>query len=203
MATTAPLPDEKLVSLLQADDAQAMSLLLDKFGDALYGVVMRMVGVKETAEDLLQEAMVKVWHKRNQYDATKGRLFTWLINIVRNTTIDFLRLKKNQQQRETVSLDNPVHSTVNEPGEEMTVQDVGLQRAISQLEDQYQLMIELLYLKGYSQREAADLTGIPLGTIKSRSVSAVRQLREMLGNELISFLLALALLTYLTITYGY
>lgn len=203
MSATPPVADEEIVSLLQANDTHAMSLVLDKFGDALFGVIIRMVGVRETAEDLLQDVMVKVWHKRRQYDQTKGRLFTWLINITRNTTIDFLRLKKNQQQRETVSLDSPVYSSTEEPSEEMTVRDVGLQRAVEQLEDQYKLMIELLYLRGYSQREAAELTGIPLGTIKSRSLRAIQQLRQLLGDDLISLLLAWTLLTYLTYAYGY
>jgi RNA polymerase sigma-70 factor (ECF subfamily) len=85
----------------------------------------------------------------------------------------------------------------------MTVRDVGLQRAVEQLEDQYKLMIELLYLRGYSQREAAELTGIPLGTIKSRSLRAIQQLRQLLGGDLISLLLAWMLLTYLTYAYGY
>lgn len=170
------LSDEAIIHLLHSRSEQAIRPLLARYGDALYGIMYRMVQSRETAEDLMQEVFVKVWKNGPSYDPSKGKLFTWLLNITRNTAIDHLRLVKNQKQRQSISLDRLVyHPTTN-----AKVKEVGLQHALEKLDEKYHQVIELLYLRGYSQREAAEVLNIPLGTVKTRALTAVRELRKML-----------------------
>ncbi len=65
-----------------------MTEFYDRYSSALYGVIFRIVKAEDEAEDVLQEALVKIWHSFASYDATKGRLFTWVVNICRNLSID-------------------------------------------------------------------------------------------------------------------
>src|SRR3569833_137601 len=93
---------EQLVSLLQLKNREAFSLLYDSYSEAIYGVICRMVTDKAAAEDLLQDVFVKIWRKIESYDAARGTLFTWMINIARNICIDYLRSKQYKQQMKVV-----------------------------------------------------------------------------------------------------
>jgi RNA polymerase sigma-70 factor (ECF subfamily) len=109
-------------------------------------------------------------------------LFTWLHRIAKNAALDKVRTQKFQRQRETKDIDTTV-STGNDPSEEMKVSDPGLQAVILRLDKKYQEVIDLLYLQGYTQSEATEELGVPLGTIKSRARIALRELRKLLANE--------------------
>jgi RNA polymerase sigma-70 factor (ECF subfamily) len=176
------MSDEELVTLLQNHRERAIRPILDKYGDALFGVVLKIVQVQEIAEDVMQESFVKVWKNADAYDATKGRLFTWLVNIVRYTAIDKIRTVKFKENRKTVSLDRTVYEN-EQLSEEMEIRDVGLRKVIATLEEKYQKLIDLLYLQGYTQSEAAEALNIPLGTVKTRSKAAISQLRTLLGSN--------------------
>lgn len=185
--------DNEIIVLLAQSSRQALPVIVDKYGDALFGILTKMVGAKELAEDLLQEALVKVWKNADSYDPSRGRLFTWLLGIVRNTAIDYLRIQKNQFQRQSVSLDNPVYSqgiqSITDHG--AAAFDSGLIDTINKLDEKYRQVIDLLYLQGYTQQEATDLLGIPLGTVKTRALAAIRELRKLLGDKDLVLLLLL------------
>ena len=85
--------EQELVNDLQQQDQQAFSYLYDNYSSALFGLIFKMVNDKELAEDILQEAFVKIWNNFSNYDSIRGRLFTWMINLTRNLTIDTLRSK--------------------------------------------------------------------------------------------------------------
>ena len=86
MPDTLKYSEEELVLLLQNHDQQAFSYLYDNYSAALNGIIYRMVDNRELAEDILQEAFVKIWNNFSSYDTGKGRLFTWMLNITRNLT---------------------------------------------------------------------------------------------------------------------
>lgn len=172
--------DDQLIDLLREDRRQAIKPILDKYGDALYGVVLRIVHSREIAEDVMQDTFVKVWKNAASYDRSKGRLFTWLVNIARNTAIDKIRTVKFKENRKTVSLDRTVYESERHAAE-MQISDVGLQRVINSLEEKYSRLIDLLYLQGFTQKEAAQALDIPLGTVKTRSKAAIEQLRSLLA----------------------
>ena len=174
--------ESHIVSLLQSDSRKAVQLILEQYGDALYTVAIKIVGSKEVAEEIMQDAFVKVWKKAAQYDANKGRLFTWLIQIVRSTAIDKVRLVNFQRNRASQSLDANVYDSVKF-SEEMQIKDVGLHKALSTLDEKYRIIIELLYLQGYTQSEITEELGIPLGTVKSRAKIGIRELRKLIGES--------------------
>lgn len=176
------MSDEELITLLHNNKQRAIQPLLDKYGDALFGVVMSIVHAKEIAEDVMQDTFVKVWKNADSYNAEKGRLFTWLVNIARYTAIDKIRTVKFKENRKTISLDRTVYES-DRHSEEMQIQDVGLRKVINSLEEKYSRLIDLLYLQGFTQKEAAEALNIPLGTVKTRSKTAIAQLRTLLGSK--------------------
>lgn len=174
--------DEELITLLSSDKRRAIQPLLEKYGDALYGVVLRIVQAREIAEDVMQDTFVKVWKHADSYNPAKGRIFTWLVNIARHTAIDKIRTVKFKENQKTVTLDRTVYDN-EQLSEEMTIRDVGLREVVNRLDEKYSRLIDLLYLQGFTQKEAAEALDIPLGTVKTRAKSAIAQLRALLGSK--------------------
>ncbi|WP_266366904.1 RNA polymerase sigma factor [Tellurirhabdus rosea] len=173
-----PLSEERLVEQLRQRNEQAFHQLYDQYSPALYGVVCRIVREEEIARDVLQDAFVKIWRNIGSYDASKGRLFTWLLNIARNTAIDSLRTShpaESIQNGDNVvyTIDRQVHTTQPNP-DHMDVSD-----KVGQLKPERQELIDLVYFKGYTHEEAADLLGLPLGTVKTRVRAALQDLKKI------------------------
>lgn len=177
------MDNQQLIIRLQQQDRSVVGELYDAYGGALYGVVLRIVRTRELAEQVLQDTFVKVWRNSTSYDASKGRLFTWLLNIARNTAIDVTRSAHFQQSWKTDSLDNLVHKP---GGEAMNPDHLGLKEVVDRLDDKYRLLIELVYFQGYTQEEVAEETGIPLGTVKTRLRYAISELRTQFGEGLVA-----------------
>lgn len=154
---------DQLIIRLKQQDRAAIGDLYDAYNGALYGVVLRIVQSPELAQQVLQDTFVKAWRNGANYDAAKGRLFTWLLNIARNTAIDATRTAHYQHSRKTDNLDNLVH----QPGGNTLNTDVlGVREVVNTLDEKYKSLIDLVYFQGYTQEEAAEETGIPLGTVK-------------------------------------
>lgn len=172
--------DQQLINRLKAQDRVAIGNLYDAYNGALFGVVLRIVQQRELAEQVLQDTFVKAWRNGASYDEQKGRLFTWLLNIARNTAIDATRTAHFQKSRQTDSLDALVFS----PGGEGINPDViGVREVVNRLDEKYKMLIDLIYFKGYTQEEAAEETGIPLGTIKTRLRYAINELRGVFDEK--------------------
>lgn len=174
------MKDEKqIIQWLQARDKRAINYLYDAYGAALYGLIFRMVQSEEVAQDLVQDTFVKVWKNGDRYDASKGTLFTWIINIGRNTAINAIQSKAYRNSLKNQSVENLVHSNGHTTViHELNVNQIGLKGLVNELDEKYRVLIELLYFQGYTQREAEEHLGIPLGTIKSRVRIALRELRK-------------------------
>ncbi len=176
------LDDKALLVSVAKGDEQALGRLYDAFGAALNGVVLRMVGSEEMAQEVLQDTFVKIWKYAAGYDASKGRPFTWMVNIARNTAIDLLRTAPVRNAGSIQSLDKAVyrqgHDDVSTAVEDADVRDV-----VGKLKPEHREMIDMAYYKGYSQQEIADNTGMPLGTVKSRTRAALMELRTQLKDH--------------------
>lgn len=171
---------DQLILRLKENDREVLGELYDAYGGALFGVVVRIVQSRELAEQVLQDTFVKVWRNGASYDASKGRLFTWLVNIARNTAIDATRTSHFQHYRKTESLDNLVHRP---GGDTLNPDHLGVREVVNRLDEKYRTLIELVYFQGYTQEEAAEETGIPLGTIKTRLRYAIGELRKVYGEN--------------------
>ena len=172
--------EEELVLLLQARDQQAFSYLYDNYSAALNGIIYRMVENRELAEDILQEAFIKIWNNFSNYDPGKGRLFTWMLNITRNLTIDTLR-SKGYKKQEKISGDE---NTVSNYSEDTRIAErfdaMGLRKQLANLKPEQRSIIDLAYFNGYTQDEISKEMGIPLGTVKTRMRTAILELRKIL-----------------------
>ncbi len=171
--------EEELVYQLQMQDQSAFSYLYDNYAAALNGVIHRMVDDTQLAEDILQEAFIRIWNNFKQYDAGKGRLFTWMVNITRNLTIDTLRSKGYKKQQK-ISQDE--YSVSNYQSKELAnrFDSIGLNKQLASLKPEYKNLIDLAYFGGYTQEEISKETGIPLGTVKTRMRTAIMELRKMM-----------------------
>lgn len=182
---------DQLINRLKQQDRAAIGELYDAYGGALFGVVLRIVQSRELAEQVLQDTFVKAWRNGASYDASKGRLFTWLLNIARNTAIDATRTAHFRHYQKTDSLDNLVHTP---GGESVNPDHLGVKEVVSRLDDKYKSLIDLVYFKGYTQEEVAEETGIPLGTVKTRLRYAIGELRKLFGENLAAIILLTAAL---------
>ncbi|HMO60541.1 MAG TPA: sigma-70 family RNA polymerase sigma factor [Ferruginibacter sp.] len=172
--------EEELVLLLQQKDQAAFSYLYDNYAAALNGVIFRLTEDYSLAEDILQEAFVKIWNNFASYDKTKGRLFTWMLNLTKNLTIDTLRSKGYKKQAK-ISGDENIVSNVQDSTTGVDKFDtVGLRKQLSGLKPEQRTIIEMAYFAGYTQDEISKTLDIPLGTVKTRMRTAILELRKHL-----------------------
>jgi RNA polymerase sigma factor (sigma-70 family) len=170
--------ESELVSLLKQRHEHAYSYLYDHYSGSLYSVIVSIVPNRELANDLLQEVFIKIWRQIESYDNTKGRLFTWMLNVARNASIDALRSKNYQQSQQNRELNENVY---DEGGSVHTNTDkIGLRKIVHKLKDEYKILVELSYFEGYTQDEISKMLKIPLGTVKTRLRSALIQLKQVI-----------------------
>jgi RNA polymerase sigma-70 factor (ECF subfamily) len=170
--------EEELVGSLRNKDNQAFGYLYSHYSGALYGVIKQIVGEAELSNDVLQETFVNIWKRIDSYDETKGRLFTWILNIARNAAIDKTRSKAFQQSQRQQSFGEgeTFHPSVK-PG----IDDFGLKKVLSKLKDEQRQLIDLSFYQGFTHEQIAKALDIPLGTVKTRIRSALTQLRALLS----------------------
>ena len=176
MNQEAKYSEQELVALLQQRDNKAFSYLYDNYAAALNSVIFPIVNNKETANDILQEVFVNVWRKIEFYDASKGRLFTWLLNIARNVAIDKIRSKGFRNSQSTTNISENIDIIVAQTN----VDHIGLKKVLTKLKDEYRTLIDLSYFQGFTHDEIAKALNIPLGTVKTRIRTALIQLKTML-----------------------
>lgn len=185
MNTKPTLPtytENQLITLIKHRDQNAFGYLYDHYSGALLRVIMNVISDQEQANDILQKVFVNIWQKIDAYEVSRGRLFTWMLNIARNAAIDTLRSKHYRQQKlrqpitetQFLQADQPDHSRSD---------TIGLLKYVARLKPQQRTLIELVYFHGYSQPEIASMQSIPLSTIKTRVRSALSQLRLLLGHQ--------------------
>lgn len=179
--------EEELITLLQNKDEKAFNYLYDNYSGALYGLILKTVVESNFADEVIQDVFMKVWKNIGQYDASKGRLYTWMINIARNTAIDFLKSKAYQNEQKNQSLSNFVNreETVNLSDRMANVSEnntdlIGMSAVINGLKSEWNELIQLAYFQGYSQSEIAERLDIPIGTVKTRTRNAMIELKKLL-----------------------
>jgi len=172
--------EQELVVLLNEQSNDAFNYLYDNYSGAIYTIINQIVPDRDTANDVMQEVFVNIWRKINTYDAGKGRLFTWMLNIARNASIDKVRSKgyrDNQKNQPMTENESSGMAMSTNP----MVNDVGLKKVLRSLNEEHRKLIDLSYFQGFTHEEIAKMMGIPLGTVKTRIRTAITQLRKMIG----------------------
>lgn len=173
-------PDE-LILLFQQKDPAAFEKIYDLYSEALYGVINSVLHNAEVSEEVLQDSFVKMWNNADNYNSTKGRFFTWMLNIARNSAIDKTRSKdfKNQKKNHTAEYFVDI---LEEKGSFLTSVDaIGIKKFVELLEPVCKKIIHFLFFKGYTQKETSEAMEIPLGTVKTRNRICINKLREIVG----------------------
>lgn len=131
--------------------------------------------------DTLQEVFVKIWRQIGQYDTEKGRLFTWMFNVARNSAIDVVRSKSWRNTSKTIELDKRpmAGSQVLTP----RTDSIGIMRLVSTLKPEQRDVVELSYAHGYTQEEIGKMLSVPVGTVKTRMRAALLALRNKFNEE--------------------
>lgn len=172
------LSEEELISKLKSQDTIAMQALYDMYSGALFGVISRLIQQTDVAEDVLQEAFIKIWNSAESYDSSKGRLFTWMMNITRNLSIDKLRSKDFKNSSKNQDIDNNV-DFIDEVNDVIFNPDVlGIKDMVTALKPEFNDVLNMVYFKGYTHVEAANELNLPLGTVKTRIRMAIMELRK-------------------------
>jgi RNA polymerase sigma-70 factor (ECF subfamily) len=138
------------------------------YSKSLFSVINVLVSNREEAEDVLQEVFVKIWKNIDSYNESKGRFYTWILNIARNTSIDKLRSKILTIVKKPSS-DNFVHLLDDSNKLVDKVDTIGINEFVKKLKPKCIQIIDLLFFKGYTQQEASEELEIPLGTVKTQS----------------------------------
>lgn len=172
--------EDELVALLKNKDAVAYNVLYDNYSTALYGIVARIIPAEEIAQDILQDVFVKIWKSIDMYDKSKGRLYTWMLNIARNSAIDYSRSKQSKLENKIQDLDNSVYEVNKQRSTSINTDTIGVKEEIVKLKEDYRVLIDYIYFKGFTQEETAKELNIPLGTVKTRVRAAIMTLREIL-----------------------
>lgn len=182
MARRISIAEEELVFLLKSKDQKGFNILYNNYSGALFGVISKIIQSDDDANDLLQDTFLKIWRNIDNYDPSKGSIFTWMMNIARNLSIDRVRSADFRDSSQNISMEqNIIYQVDSEHQTVMDVDSIGLRKVVDTLRPEYRQLIELVYYKGYTQAEVSEEYGIPLGTVKTRIKAAVGSLRTMLS----------------------
>ena len=167
-----------LINALKNFDNEAYRYLYSHYKGALYNIITQQITDAETANDILQEVIVSVWKNIDKYDAGKGRLFTWLHTLTRNTTINVTRSKNFKSGKKNETLANAVYIIDSANATHQNINMIGLRKQVHLLREDYRNVIELSYYNGFTHEEVAKTLNIPLGTVKTRLRNALIELRK-------------------------
>lgn len=182
------LADEELMPLVGRKDPEAFEVLYDRHGGAAYSLAYRIVGDRAAAEEVTQEAFISVWRSGARFDSTRGSVRSWLLSVVRNRAIDFLRSRAGKAPKLDFDDDSALEQR---PATERT-EDEALRRetaaelrdALAELPGEQSKVIELAYFGGFSHSEIARILGLPMGTVKGRMRLGLEKIRGELAEGL-------------------
>ena len=178
--------DQHLMTLIQramVGDQGAFAALYEATSKVVFGLVLRIVAERATAEEVLLDVYTQAWRQANNYDSSRGSPLAWLMTIARSRAIDRLRSNRQDQNKETIDEStNLVSSSISpEEASVMSERQRLVRSALDSLVPEQREVLELAYYGGLSHTEIAEKTGHPLGTVKTRTRLGMMKLREMLS----------------------
>ncbi len=182
------LADEELMPLIGEKNPGAFEVFYDRHGGVAYSLAYRIVGERGAAEDVTQEAFISIWRSGARYDKARGSVRTWMLGIVRNRAIDFLRSKAGRAPKLDFDDDSILE---HRPAAELTDSEAlrretaeEVRGALDELPGEQAKVIQLAYFGGFSHSEIAGMLGVPLGTVKGRMRLGLEKIRGELAEGL-------------------
>jgi RNA polymerase sigma-70 factor (ECF subfamily) len=182
IADPSMLSDEQLAEALRRQDVEVLETLYQRHSRALFSLAFKMLGEQDAAEEIVQEAFLKLWQRPESYQPGRGRLISWLLGVAHHRAVDFLRRRRLELRYSTdYRLMEPSGAPPN-PEDELlaTLRGEAVIRALGDLPSAQRLVVELAYVRGMTQVEIAQSLGEPLGTVKTRLRLAMQKLRTSL-----------------------
>ena len=176
--------DGELAARIRRGDEDAFDVLYRQYGPSCYGLARRVLADDGLAQDVVQEVFVAFWRQPDRYDPSRGRLAGWLLGITHHRAVDLVRREQRHRSRR-VSLDalTGLPGDTNVPEQVDLALRAGRTRAgLAALPDAQRDVLLLAYYGGLTQREIAARLDIPLGTVKSRTLTAMLRLRDTLAD---------------------
>src|SRR5215204_6396127 len=174
------IADEDVISLVEASDAEAFATLYDRHSRSAFSLAYRMMGDRQAAEDLAQDAFIKVWKNASSYRAERGSVRTWILSIVHNRGIDQLRStasrKRTQEKIEALAPRSQPSEAFSEIWRNSRRDQV--REALKTLPPEQLKILELAYFSGYTHVEISELLSLPLGTVKGRMRLGLKKIRD-------------------------
>jgi len=181
--------DPDLARRLKNRDPRAMAELYDRYGRIAFALIMRIVRNEAAAEDLVQETFIRVWNRVHAFDHERGALGPWVLAVARNRAIDYLRSVEGRLEKSALELDKLEQPALfmNLENSVLNIDRVRqLRGAFEKLTPNQRLVLELAYYEGLSQTEMADRLKQPLGTVKTWVRTALKLLRDELGEAAVA-----------------
>lgn len=177
------ISEEDLILVLKTGTESAFDLLYENYSDAIFGIILKIVKNRELAEDILQESFLKIWNNFSTFDSNKGRLYTWMLNIARNSAIDALKSKQERNSLQNQELESSVYTIDQQYQTQTNTDKIGLKKIVESLPKDEMEILQKMYFEGFTQAEIADSMEIPLGTVKTRARQAIQKLRSVFGKS--------------------
>ncbi|MFD2561459.1 RNA polymerase sigma factor [Aquimarina rubra] len=172
---------KELISQLQQKNEKAFQRIYEMYAENIFGVIYNIVRDENLSEEVLQDVFVKIWDKADSYSEKKGRFFTWMLNIARNAAIDKTRSAAFKNSKQNQTADYFVDILEEKSNFSSKIDAIGIKKYIDVLEPICKKVIDLLFFKGFTQKEASEELDIPIGTIKTRNRICINKLREVLA----------------------
>jgi RNA polymerase sigma-70 factor (ECF subfamily) len=177
-----PRSDAELLAQVADGDHGAFEELHRRYARSVLGIALRRLGDRGRAEDVTQDTFASVWRSAARFDPSRGKATSWLFTVARNAIVDGLR------RRPDATVADPPELAATEPGPADAAESEWVSwrvhRALETLPEHERTLVELAYWSGLSQSEIAERLGVPLGTVKTRTRSALHRLADELGEEL-------------------
>ncbi|MHA6278659.1 RNA polymerase sigma factor [Salinimicrobium sp. CAU 1759] len=169
-----------LIVNFKKKDGKAFESLYAMYSESMHGVIYNIVRDNDIAQEVMQDVFLKAWNNSASYSSKKGRFFTWLLNIARNAAIDKIRSKDFKNSKKNLDSQYFVDIIENEDSYSST-DGIGVRSYVKKLAKKCTEIMDLLYFKGFTQKEASETLKMPIGTIKTRNRNCINELRQMLG----------------------
>lgn len=175
------LSEQEIIAGLRAQDVRVFNCLVEQYSESLGNIIHKIVKSQDLADEVLQDAFIKAWSNIHHYSETKGRFFTWILNIARNHSIDMSRSRayRNNLKNDTINAEIQEKCSVSD-----NYESIGISDSLKVLNSEHKKVIGLHYYQGYTHKEIAAQYGIPLGTVKTRLRTAIHQMREHFKTDL-------------------
>jgi RNA polymerase sigma-70 factor (ECF subfamily) len=176
---------QRLAGRLASQDPDALRELYDQTSRLVFGLILRIVGDRAAAEEIALDVYLQVWRRAGSYDPERASFLSWLTLLARSRALDYLRSKQGRARAKEQELDPLAHASGGSPEPDAAAWAADRRKAVlcalSTLDQPRRAAIEMAFFEGYSHSEIAERLDAPLGTVKTRIRTGMRQLREQLA----------------------